>query len=223
MFDGVLYKRLQDEIRHKSLSRRRIYNSLHLELALKADLHDVQVASEKIELAVDTTAKTARVVHSFVHKHPVLKAFSQGGVQTLPTGHLFVGWGGMNPFFTEFTKSGKVAFEAQLTVSGGNESYRAYRIPWSGARPVSPPDVAATRKHGKTTVYASWNGATDMAKWQVLAGSKKSSLSPVRKARVKGFETAIRLSKAHNFVQVRALDASGNVLGLSKITKVRRG
>ena len=183
----------------------------------------VKRASRALELTVDLNAKTARVVRAFVHRHPVQRATSQGGLQTLPNGHLFVGWGSMSPYITEFSKTGKIVFDARLTVSGGDESYRAYRTPWSGAVPASPPDVAALRAHGKTTVFASWNGATDVARWQVLAGSNKSSLSPARSARFAGFETAIRLPAVQKFVQVRALDATGKVLGTSKVTRVRRG
>ena len=183
----------------------------------------VKRASRAVELAVDLNAKTARVVRAFVHRHPVQRATSQGGLQTLPNGHLFVGWGSMNPYVTEFSKTGKIVFDARLTVSGGDESYRAYRIPWTGVVPASPPDVAASRAHGKTTVFASWNGATDVAKWQVLVGSARNSLSPGRATRFTGFETTIRLRGAHQFVQVRALDATGKVLGTSKVTPVRRG
>ena len=57
----------------------------------------------------------------------------------------------------------------------------------------------------------------------MLAGSNKSSLSPARSARFAGFETAIRLPAVQKFVQVRALDATGKVLGTSKVTRVRRG
>jgi hypothetical protein len=113
-------------------------------------------------------------------------------------------------------------FEGKLDPSG-DDSYRAFRIPWSGALPAAPPDVAASSARGKTTVFASWNGATDVASWQVLAGSQAGSLSPAGGARFAGFETAIRLPAAQRFVQVRALDASGKVLGTSKVTPVRGG
>jgi hypothetical protein len=51
-------------------------------------------------------------------------------------------------------------------------------------------------------VYASWNGATEVARWQ--AGWTRVSRS--------GFETKIPVSGAGPFV-VRALDARGRVLG----------
>ena len=61
-------------------------------------------------------------------------------------------------------------FDASLPQDDG--SYRAYRFPWN-ATPRARPDVAA-RRSGPTaaSVYASWNGATDVVRWQVLAGQR---------------------------------------------------
>ena len=65
------------------------------------------------------------------------------------------------------------------------------------------------------TVYASWNGATEVARWEVLAGASASSLAPAGSAARSGFETRIGTSGGA-FVAVRALDAAGNVLGTSR-------
>ena len=64
-------------------------------------------------------------------------------------------------------------------------------------------------------MYASWNGATQVARWQVLAGASETSLAPAGSAARSGFETTIRTAGAA-FVAVQALDASGAVLGTSK-------
>ena len=50
--------------------------------------------------------------------------------------------------------------------------YRAFRFPWSG-RPLSPPAVLASLNNTgeETIVHASWNGATDVSSWRVLAGA----------------------------------------------------
>jgi hypothetical protein len=73
--------------------------------------------------------------------------------------------------------------------------------------------VGATRGR---TVYASWNGATDVAKWKVLAGSTASNLKAVGARPSVGFETAIKLSRAYGVYEVRALSGTGQVLGTSK-------
>ena len=102
------------------------------------------------------------------------------------------------------------------------ESYRVYRQSWSG-RPSTPPAFAAARRAGtKTTVYASWNGATEVAAWRVLAGASEGALAPVGTAPRTGFETAIALPAAPaagSYFEVQALDASGAVIGASSARK----
>ena len=52
------------------------------------------------------------------------------------------------------------------------DTYRALRFPWSG-RPLTPPAVLANLNNTgeETIVHASWNGATEVASWRVLAGN----------------------------------------------------
>jgi len=59
-----------------------------------------------------------------------LSAPSQGNAELLRGGGLFVGWGSQ-PYFSEFTSSGKLIFNA--TFPAGINSYRAYRLPWHPA------------------------------------------------------------------------------------------
>ncbi len=63
------------------------------------------------------------------------------------------------------------------------------------------------------TVYVSWNGATEVATWQVLAGSDPDQLEPAGSAPWRGFETTIAVSTAEPYVAVQAKSASGRVLG----------
>jgi hypothetical protein len=74
-----------------------------------------------------------------------------------------------------------------------------------------------------TTVYASWNGATEVASWRVLAGSSPTTLAPAVSSVAKtGFETAIPLAAvaAGTYVAVEALDSAGAVIGVSPAVKV---
>jgi hypothetical protein len=77
-----------------------------------------------------------------------------------------VGWGQAG-YLSEVEPDGRVLFNAHLPP--GWESYRAYALPWS-ARPAVPPAVAVQTPagQGQPVVYASWNGATDVAGWRVL-------------------------------------------------------
>src|SRR5204863_196828 len=77
----------------------------------------------------------------------------------------FVGWGN-EPYFSEYSRSGKLLYEAELP--GPDLTYRATLQRWAGL-PLWPPTGAARRHAGATTVYASWNGATQVTSWRVLA------------------------------------------------------
>ena len=93
-------------------------------------------------------------------------------MQVLPNGNVFVGWGS-EPVFSEFGRDGELLFDAPSRPSG--ESYRAFRFPWSG-QPTDDPAVAAeSGPEDEVTLYASWNGATEVATWQVLAGPAQTS------------------------------------------------
>ncbi len=61
----------------------------------------------------------------------------------------------------------------------------------------------------------SWNGATDVAQWELLAGPRPDALARVKGAPVTGFETAISALTGERYVAVRALDAAGAVIAVS--------
>lgn len=170
-------------------------------------------ASRGLLLQLDRRRKTATVVRSF-RRAPDTSAQSEGSVQLQPGGNVFVGFGSA-PFFSEFSPSGRLLFDASLPQDDG--SYRVYHDPWR-ATPATPPAVAATRADPATvTVHVSWNGATEVARWQVLAGADSGSLRPVGgPAPRTGFETAITRSTAAAVVAVRALNAAGRVLATSR-------
>jgi hypothetical protein len=103
----------------------------------------------------------------------------------------------------------------------GDISYRAFKAPWVGT-PSTKPSIAVRKFSGKAVVYVSWNGATKVAKWKVLAGKKASSVHKAAGTASKtGFETTIGTSNAGPYFKVEALDSHGHVLGTSKVVKVR--
>jgi hypothetical protein len=134
-----------------------------------------------------------------------------GSVEPLPNGNEFVGWGSA-PYFSEFSSSGQLLMDAILPHP--DLSYRARVEPWVGL-PLYPPAGAARSSHGKTTVYASWNGATQLASWRVVAGSGSSPTVIATHVR-SGFETAIPVSGSSKSFRVQALDTRGRVLGTSR-------
>lgn len=139
-------------------------------------------------------------------------AQSEGSLQRLPGGNVFVGYGS-EPFFSEFSSRGKLLLDASLPVDDG--SYRTYRFPWTATPRTSPALVA--QRHGPSAVslYASWNGATKVAKWRFLAGQSAGSLSRVATVRKRSFETRVDLDASAAVFAVRALDSRGHVIGRS--------
>lgn len=133
-------------------------------------------------------------------------------MQVLPNGNVFIGWGSA-PVFSEFDADGALLFNGRFPQ--GVNSYRAYRFPWVGTPETRPDIVAETGLGDDLTVWASWNGATEVARWQVLAGPDPATLEPVGRGARLGFETALEVTTAEPYLAVEALDAEGAVLGVS--------
>jgi hypothetical protein len=172
--------------------------------------------SRGLVLDVDEKAMTANLRRAYEASKPVI-AKSQGSFQPLPNGDYFAGWGDQ-PEYTEFGADGSVLLDVHLPGGGKApiiNSYRARKYPWSAHAPGVPAAAAQRASGGQMTVYASWNGATDVASWSVLAGPDLLHLSPLTTAPKHGFETAIHVTTNQPFLAVRALDASGGVLAAS--------
>ncbi len=168
--------------------------------------------SRGLVLDLDMETMTATVAREYIHPERIL-ARSQANMQTLSNGNVFIGWGSA-PDFSEFTPDGELIFNGRFPESA--QSYRAYRFPWSG-QPAEPPvAVAEAGPDGMATVYASWNGATGVASWRVLAGDDPSDLAEVGSAPRAGFETAIDVVTVAPWLAVEALDESGTILGASE-------
>jgi hypothetical protein len=167
--------------------------------------------SRGVVLRLDMRHHRASLVQEY-RRSTNTSAQSEGSVETLANGNVFLGYGA-EPFFSQFSSAGRLLFDASLPQDDG--SYRAYSFPWH-ATPRTRPAVAARRSgSGGVTVYASWNGATEVERWQVLAGNSAGSLAPVKKVRRTGFETAIAAPGSDSFFAIRALGPHGGVLGTS--------
>jgi hypothetical protein len=144
------------------------------------------------------------------------KSEYMGDTEPLANSNTFIGWGSA-PYFTEYSPAGKLLLEAEFP--GSDLSYRSMVEPWVGL-PLTDPTGAAREAAGKTTVYASWNGATEFVSWRVLAGAGAGSsagrMSAVASAAKSGFETAISVPSGYQSYEVQALDAAGRVIGASR-------
>src|SRR5215218_6957805 len=167
-------------------------------------------------LELDEDEMSATLVREYPHPEGRLVG-TQGSVQVLPNGNVFIGWGS-NPLFSEFSRDGELLFDAAFPPLV--ESYRAFRFPWSGHPSDDPAVAVEAGSADELRLYASWNGATEVASWQVVAGSSPDKLEPVGSGAPKaGFETAIRVNTSEPYVGVEARDGSGRVLGTSRAVK----
>jgi hypothetical protein len=166
-------------------------------------------ASRAIVLKLDPKTHAATLVHQYGTDFG-LNVDYMGSIQPLPNGNVFVGWGS-SPYFSEYTASGTLLLDAVLP--GSDLSYRATLEQWVGL-PTTSPSAATRRANGRTSVYASWNGATEVASWRVIGGTSTTVVATHRRS---GFETAIALPQnAPATLRVQALDAQGGVIGTSR-------
>jgi hypothetical protein len=179
----------------------------------------IEGRSRAIDVAINTTTRTATLVHQYVDPKQVVLSPSQGDVQQLTNTDHLLGWGQIG-LVSEVSAQNTLTF--QLSLPAPVASYRAYRFPWS-AQPTAPPVLVATRASGSATtaITASWNGATGVVQWQVLAGASPSALAalgtPVASG---GFETAITATTSDPYVAVQALGAGGTPLASSAAVAV---
>ena len=174
--------------------------------------------SRGLRIALDFKTHQARLVSAYTHPNPPLLAPSQGNMQTLPDGNAVLGYGGV-PAISEFATNGSLLFDAHLPYD--MSFYRAFRFPWSG-HPSSPPAVLANLNDTgeETIVHMSWNGATGVASWRVLAGQHPGSLQALSEIPASGFESSTTLPKKYAYAAVQALDSAGRVLGGSRVAKL---
>jgi hypothetical protein len=166
--------------------------------------------SRGLVLKLDQQTHTATLLRQYTGNDEFESEY-MGDTQPLSNGNTFVGWGS-EPYFTEYSASGKRLLEARFP--GHDLSYRTMREQWVGL-PLTSPSVVARHKGGKTSVYVSWNGATQVVSWRVMGSESAGRLAAVASAAKSGFQTAIPIAGSYESVEVQALDSSGKVIGTS--------
>ena len=164
-------------------------------------------------LSVDEAARRVELRRSYQHPAKFV-AESLGSVQPEPNGNVFVGWGAQ-PYASEFSADGELIYDVQF--DGPFRSYRTFLADWEG-RPVDKPAMLArTYPSGGFAIHASWNGATEIDHWVVLAGPSSSSLREVGSQAWAGFETMIVVNSSGPAFVVVAIDRDGHELGRSDV------
>jgi len=170
-------------------------------------------------LVLDVDEQHRRVTVRGAYTSPQrLSAGAMGSVEILAADRVLVGWG-VASHTIEFAADGTPLLD--IALPAGMYSYRGLWLPWQG-NPHHRPAVAAERgrQRGTTTVYASWNGATEVTGWQVAVGSRHDRLRPVGIAKQRGFETVIPLRAQHRYASVTALDPVGRPLRRSPVIEL---
>ncbi|KAI0518185.1 Arylsulfotransferase-domain-containing protein [Xylaria bambusicola] len=177
---------------------------------------------KRIEL--DYEHRTAELVSEFYHPQSLVSRF-EGSYQTTRSGNVFIGWGA-NPTFTEHTPSGLCVLDVQFNIwrpeKGYPVNYRAFKMDWK-AHPTWDPDMVALggETDGQFKIYVSWNGATEVARWQLIVGDSYDNVtdSAIVVPRA-GFETEILLKLHQPFIRAAALDKDDSVLGMTAILQL---
>ncbi len=182
--------------------------------------------SRAVAYAVDEISKTATLMWSH-RKTPDVVSSAMGSHQRLADGHVVVGWGSGQPSFTDvWAADGTPRLEVHLP--GVYRAYRALRLPWA-AQPAWLPALVLTDTTPAglgplgPALYFSWNGATEVARYEVwglggLSGAELLGAWPRT-----GFEDHVALADlpaAADYAcafRVRALDGSEEPLAWSPV------
>jgi hypothetical protein len=171
----------------------------------------IRSTSRAIRVALDFKHMTAKGIGDERHSPPFRSNY-EGNLQQLKDGD-FVGWG-QEPYFTQFDKHGHTVLDGHM--NSNTASYRAYRFQWN-ATPWNPPAVIASTSHNTSTVFMSWNGATNVAGWRVWSGSTPTSLHYVKSVSKHGWFESKATIPAAKYVQVQAMDSHHNLIRNSPV------
>lgn len=179
--------------------------------------------SRGLKIRIDQEAMTAELVTEYLNPTRV-RAISQGSLQVLENGNVFMGFGNSGAF-TEFASNGTVLCDThmgpQAWFGGGDiQSYRAFKYDWHGY-PSTKPDSKLVYGEG-LTYYVSWNGATEVKKWILQGATNPEALEDqwtfINETVKSGFESSVELKEdCPRYVRSQAIGSTGNVLAVSDI------
>lgn len=213
--------------------------------------HSERPISRGMIVELDYTLKTATLVHEWDALHNITSA-REGSMQVLPNGNAILGYG-QEPGMTEYAPDGRVLWDVTFGPIGENrrtaDNYRIEKTNWTGA-PTWAPKIAAGPaptydfnnktatfvirdriENGtvlrKDTAYFSWNGATEMKSWAILASNDTSELSVtdhwLMNVERAGFETHLHIGGSARYIRALALDAEMFVLHVTAVLDMQDG
>jgi Arylsulfotransferase (ASST) len=173
--------------------------------------------SRGLRIALDMKKKRATYVAEYLAPTPRM-AWAMGNVQLLDDGGVMIGWGTAGAF-TELGPDGTVRLDGSF--ADGSVSYRAFRFELDASPNGRPATDVVENPDGSLTLYVSWNGSTQVARWQLMTGATAATMKPAGTMRRAGFETAIPLPVRSGTVSVVALDAHGKQLRAAAPTVIQ--
>ncbi|KAJ5782783.1 hypothetical protein N7457_004557 [Penicillium paradoxum] len=202
-------------------------NGTHHVISMLNNASDERGSDEKtssaliVELDTGVDPMTAKVIQRINRPDSMLTKL-RGNARVLPNGNVFVGWSEFG-YSSEHAPNGDLLMTARFA-SERWSTYRSYKGEFTG-RPAAPPDLVAsvygTKDDDMTTViHVSWNGATDVVQWKFYAQAYDNGQSVLIGTTNKtDFETMFIADGFMDFVSAEAIDADGNVMHTSEITR----
>ncbi|KAL2844219.1 MFS general substrate transporter [Aspergillus pseudodeflectus] len=169
-------------------------------------------------ILINHVDQTATQLHEYAPQNHDMISSSQGNMQVLPNGNVFIGWGN-NAYVSEHDAEGNLLLWGYID-KGRIMNYRAQKFHWEG----NPTDIPALWTYSKTTdaaspttFYVSWNGATRVKHWRFYGlNNSTDNYTLIHQSPKDGFETSYTASEFYRFTYAEAIDAQGKVLGKSR-------
>ena len=174
--------------------------------------------SEGKIISLDNTTMTASLLREYEAPGGGAVSASQGNMQLLPNGNVFLGWGSWQSV-SESTSDGTPVYYAHFATTDALQ-YRSFKFNFT-SRPTTSPALYtyAHNTSAQTDFYVSWNGATEVSSWRFYAGSSSESLKYIGNIRKTGFETVSTHASFFAFAVAEAIAKNGTELRNSTITK----
>lgn len=178
-----------------------------------------------------------------------IQSFRKGGMHHLENGNALLGYGN-EPGFTEFAPNGTVLWDVRFGPIGLDrntaDNYRSLKLNWTGD-PSWNPKIAAgppleqldlmigatsttltpSNVCTNDTAYFSWNGATRLSNWLILASNDSPNVTSLNQlwctVPKAGFESNVRVGQIARYIRAVALSGEGDVLAASPVLDMQDG
>ena len=185
--------------------------TLHMHDNHNSPIENGTTPSSGKSLKVNLSSKQATLNQQYLNHTDPTFATAMGSYQPLPDGNVFMEHGFV-PIMEEYSPSGEILTTIQFGVAiprtGGGYissvtptlSYRGFKQPWVGCPTASPALYVQTNGNSSdpignppdtTTLFMSWNGATQVEAWKIYGGIESPSyIETVQKT---SFETVVNM------------------------------